>query len=143
MYHEDGISISGTYRSQKEPYQENCGGGGGGRISNPHSVEAVIATCGVWAGALCCKSKTPQVRFPRLFLVISWRSRLDLLDKIAGIIFIARQEIPRNIKPSPFLIISQHSRRPSCLTFELPKMVVRIDYTAPKLMPTSLSGSWR
>ena len=31
------------------------------------------------------------------------------LDKIAGIIFIARQEIPRNIEPSRFLIIGQHS----------------------------------
>ena len=30
------------------------------------------------------------------------------LHKIAGIIFLSRQELPRNIKPSPFLIISQH-----------------------------------
>ena len=36
------------------------------------------------------------------------------LDKTPGIIFIARQEIPRNIEPSPFLIINQHSRHPTC-----------------------------
>ena len=60
------------------------------------------------------------------------------LDKIAGIIFIARQEIPRNIKPCSFLIIGQHSRHPSCKNFDRPKMSVRIDYTVPKLIPTSL-----
>ena len=32
------------------------------------------------------------------------------LDKIAVIIFIMRQNIPRNIEPCPFLIISQHLR---------------------------------
>ena len=32
------------------------------------------------------------------------------LDKIAGIIFIGRQEIPRNIEPSPFLTIGHHSQ---------------------------------
>ena len=45
----------------------------------------------------------------------------NLLDKIARIIFITRQEIPRNIDLSPFL------------------MWVSIDCTAPKLMPTSLA----
>ena len=56
----------------------------------------------------------------------------------------ARQETPRNIEPSPFLIISQSSWHPSCqhilpkpLTYNVPKMTVRIDYTAPNLMPTS------
>ena len=36
------------------------------------------------------------------------------LDRFAVIIFIARQEIPKNIEPSPFLIIGQHSGHPSC-----------------------------
>ena len=45
----------------------------------------------------------------------------NLLDKIARIIFITRQEIPRNIDLSPFL------------------MWVSIDCTAQKLMPTSLA----
>ena len=40
---------------------------------------------------------------------------LQLARQIARIIFIARHEIPRNIKPSPFLIIGQHLRHPSCL----------------------------
>ena len=31
-----------------------------------------------------------------------------------GIIFIARQKIPINIEPSPFLIISQKTWHPSC-----------------------------
>ena len=54
----------------------------------------------------------------------------SLLDKIAGIIFIERQEIPRNIKPSPFLFAE---------IFDIPKISVRIDCTAPKVMPTSLA----
>ena len=44
-----------------------------------------------------------------------------------------------NIEPSPFLIIGQHLRHPSYDTFDIPKMSVRIDCTAPKLMPTSLA----
>ena len=39
---------------------------------------------------------------------------LQLGRKITGIIFISRQEIPRNIEPRWFLVISQHSRYPSC-----------------------------
>ena len=42
--------------------------GGWGRTSKPHSVAAAIATCDVWAGALSCKSRTPRVNFPLLFL---------------------------------------------------------------------------
>ena len=61
------------------------------------------------------------------------------LDKIAGIIFIVRQVIPRNIEPIPFLIIGQHLRHPFAQTFDIPKISVRIDCTAPKLMPTSLA----
>ena len=61
------------------------------------------------------------------------------LDKIAEFIFIGRQDIPRNIEPSPFLIIGQHSWHPSCRTFDIPKMSVRINCTAPKLMLTSLA----
>ena len=50
------------------------------------------------------------------------------LDKIAWIIFIVRQEIPRNIEPSPFLIIGNHLRHPHLVeTFDIPKMSVRID----------------
>ena len=45
------------------------------------------------------------------------------LDKIAWIIFIVRQEIPRNIKRSPFLIIGHHLRHPHLSE----KMSVRID----------------
>ena len=41
-----------------------------------YSVAAVTETCDVWAGALPCKSITPRVSFPRLFLAISWRSCL-------------------------------------------------------------------
>ena len=36
------------------------------------------------------------------------------LDKITGIIFKARLEIPRHMEPSPFPIIGQHSRHQSC-----------------------------
>ena len=61
------------------------------------------------------------------------------LDKIAGISFIARQEIPRNIEPSPFLITSQHSSTHLAKTFDISKMSVRIDCTTQKLMPTSLA----
>ena len=64
----------------------------------------------------------------------------------ARIIFIARQEISRNIEPSPFLIIGQSSWHPcgqhilqKPLPYNVPKMSVRIDYTAPNLMPTSLA----
>ena len=59
------------------------------------------------------------------------------LDKTVGIIFIARQKIPRNIKPSPFLfnISSIHPAK----TFVKPKMSVRIYCTAPKRMHTSLA----
>ena len=39
---------------------------------------------------------------------------LQSVDKITGIIFISRQEILRNIEPTSFLVISQHSRYPSC-----------------------------
>ena len=34
-------------------------------------VAAVMATCDLWAGALFCKSRTPRVSFPRLFLGIA------------------------------------------------------------------------
>ena len=54
-------------------------------------------------------------------------------------IFIARQEISRNIKPSPFLIICQYLQQSSCQTLDIPKMSVRIDCSAPKRMPTSLT----
>ena len=50
---------------------------GWGRISNPHSVAAVMATCDEWAGAFLCKNRTTQVSFPRLFLAISWRNHLN------------------------------------------------------------------
>ena len=63
----------------------------------------------------------------------------NLPDKIAGIFFIVRQEIPRNIELIPFLIIGQHLRHKSCRNFNIPKMYVRIDCTALKLMPTSLA----
>ena len=43
VYHKDGISVLGTDRCQKEPYQENMGDEE--EFSNPHSVEAVMATC--------------------------------------------------------------------------------------------------
>ena len=33
----------------------------GMRISNPHSVVGVMATCGVRAGALSCKNRTPFI----------------------------------------------------------------------------------
>ena len=49
------------------------------------------------------------------------------LDKIAGNIFIARQEIPRNIEPSPFLIIGTHCLHHLAKTFDICKMSVRID----------------
>ena len=49
------------------------------RISNPHSDAAVMAACNVWAGALSCNNRTPQVSFPHLFLTISWRSCLNSL----------------------------------------------------------------
>ena len=44
------------------------------------------------------------------YLIMGYNS----LDKIARIIFIARQEIPRNIERSPFLIIGQHSQTHLC-----------------------------
>ena len=51
-------------------------------------------------------------------------------------------KIPRNIKLSPFLIVGQYSPHPPCWnlwhTF-VPKMLVRIDCTVPKLMLTSLA----
>ena len=47
-----------------------------------------------------------------------------------------KQEIPRYIESSLFLIIGHHSRHQSCRNFDIPKMSVRIDCTAPKLMPT-------
>ena len=50
---------------------------GWGRVSNPHSVAAVMATCDEWAGALFCKNRTPRVSFPCLFLAISWRNHLN------------------------------------------------------------------
>ena len=61
------------------------------------------------------------------------------LNKIAGIIFISRQEIPRNIELSPFLIIGQHSCTNLAKTFDMPKKSAMISCTAPKLMPTSLA----
>ena len=61
------------------------------------------------------------------------------LDKTSDIIFIARQKMPRNIKLSPFLIIGQHSRTHLAETFDIPKMLVRIDCTPPKVMHTSLA----
>ena len=66
VYHEDGISVLGTDRSQKEPYQENLWDEG--IISNPHSVAGVIATCGVQAGALSCKRRTQRIRLYASFL---------------------------------------------------------------------------
>ena len=61
------------------------------------------------------------------------------LDKIAGMIFIARQELSRNIEPSPFLIIGQHSLHPFCQNLDIPDMSVRIYCTGPLFMPTSLA----
>ena len=45
VYHEDGISVLGTDRRQKEPYQENMGDEE--EFSNPHSVAAVMVTCAI------------------------------------------------------------------------------------------------
>ena len=64
------------------------------------------------------------------------------LDKIAGVIFIARQEIPRNIELSPFLIVNISGTH-LAETFDIPKMSVWIDCTAPKLTPTSLPMLYR
>ena len=58
------------------------------------------------------------------------------LDKITEIIFIVRQEIPSYIEPSPILIMAQHSRHHLAETFDILKISVRIDCTAPKLMPS-------
>ena len=59
------------------------------------------------------------------------------LNKITGIIFLERQEMPINIELSPFLIIGQHSRSHLAKTFDIAYQSVRIDCTAQKLMPTS------
>ena len=66
VYHEDWNTVFGTDRSQKEPCQENMGGG------MRHLVAAAMETCDVWTGVLSCKSRIPWVSFPRLFLAISW-----------------------------------------------------------------------
>ena len=52
--------------------------------------------------------------------------------------FIAGQQIPRNIEPSPFLITGHHSLDHLAKTIDIPKMSVRFDCTAPKIMATSL-----
>ena len=57
-----------------------------------------------------CSAFLTRVKVVNPCLILGYNS----LDKIAGIIFIAGQEIPRNIKPSCFLILGQHSRHPSC-----------------------------
>ena len=49
------------------------------RGSQYGSIEgAMEAICDVWAEALSCKSRTPRVNFPCLFLEIFLRSRLNL-----------------------------------------------------------------
>ena len=79
VYHEGGISVLGTDRSQKEPYKI----WGWGRISTPHSIAAVMATFDVWAGELYCKIRPPLVSFPRFFLAINWCRRLNSPAKYA------------------------------------------------------------
>ena len=59
---------------------------------------------------LLCIFDSDMVKVVNPCLILGYNS----LDKIARIIFIARQEILRNIVPNPFLIIGQHSRQPSC-----------------------------
>ena len=61
----------------------------------------------------------------------------NTLNKITRIIFKGRQETPRNIEPSPFLI-NIHGTHLAA-TFDIPRMSIRIYFTAPKLMPTSLA----
>ena len=57
------------------------------------------------------------------------------LNKIAGIIFIVKQEKPSNIEQNTILIIGQHLRH----HLDISKMLVRFDFTALKVMPTSLA----
>ena len=54
------MSVLGTDKSQKEPYQENMGDE---KAFNIHiqSQAVVMATCDVWAGALSCKSRKLRV----------------------------------------------------------------------------------
>ena len=72
----------------------------------------------------------------------------NLHDKIAGIIFIARQELPRNIELSPFLTFGQHLRHPSCQNFDIPMMplivssVHLIKRGLVSLLMAKLSRSW-
>ena len=138
--HEDGISILGTDRSQKEPYQENMGVRKDFKSTFSRSTHSNL-----WRVSRCVVVQVQNTasQFPCPCLVISWPSRLDSLDKIAGIIFIAKKEIPRNIKPSLFGLSVNIRGAHLTETFAIPKMMVRIDCSALKRMPTSLAGSLR
>ena len=64
VFHEDEISVLGTDRSQKEPYQENMG--------DKERFHILIQSQQSW-------SRTPHVSFSRPFLAIFWCSRLNSL----------------------------------------------------------------
>ena len=63
----------------------------------------------------------------------------NLLNKISGKIFLARQEIPKNIELSPSLIIIKIHGTHLAETFDIPKISVKIDCSALKPMPTLLA----
>ena len=70
----------------------------------------------------------------------------NLMHKFLRIIFIERQEVLRNIK-SALLIFGQHSRYQCSWylghPYDIPMISVKIDWTAPKLMPICLAISCR
>ena len=76
-YHEGWFLASVTDRRQKGLNLENTGDEE--RLRSRIQSAAATATCDVWAGVLSCKSRTPRVNFPLLFLTISWRSRSSVL----------------------------------------------------------------
>ena len=61
----------------------------------------------------------------------------NLMHKFLRVIFIERQALLRNIKPALLLIFGQHSGTHLAETLAIPKISVKIDWTAPKLMPIS------
>ena len=69
---EDGISVLGTDRSQKEPYQENIGDEEGFQIHIQSQQSWQLVTCG--QGRCPARAEYPRVSFLCLFLAISSRS---------------------------------------------------------------------
>ena len=88
--------------------------------------------------SLCLNALSPMLfQFAYLFKTEAFT------HKFLRVIFIDRQEILWKIKTALLLIFGQNSGNPSSWDLGHPKISVKIDWTAPKLMPIYVAISHR